>query len=155
MKRRPDRTKRSKASPRLSPKLEKALTSIAGWQFLVFLMLILLVWINEFNNIAARVFDLTPSTSDYFGGAILSAFVIIAGIITVGHTYVQQKKILSGFIVICSRCHKVKIEADVWQQIETFVSSQSDATFSHGLCPECFEKDVRDLNQQSDAPVPT
>lgn len=47
-------------------------------------------------------------------------------------------KTLSGLIPICARCKKVRDDQGLWNQIESYVSSHSDALFTHGLCPDCM-----------------
>jgi hypothetical protein len=44
---------------------------------------------------------------------------------------------LSGMLPICSHCKKIRDDDGYWNQVETYVSDHSDASFSHGLCPEC------------------
>ncbi|MFI5206989.1 MAG: hypothetical protein ACHQX4_03135 [Gemmatimonadales bacterium] len=47
---------------------------------------------------------------------------------------------LSGLLPICSNCKKIRDDAGYWQSVEHYVSAHSDATFSHGVCPDCFPK---------------
>ncbi len=49
-------------------------------------------------------------------------------------------KTLQGLLPICASCKKVRNDDGYWQQIELYVSDHSDATFSHGICPECMVK---------------
>ncbi len=49
-------------------------------------------------------------------------------------------KKLQGLLPICASCKKVRKDDGYWQQIELYVSDHSDATFSHGICPECMIK---------------
>ncbi len=49
-------------------------------------------------------------------------------------------KQLEGIIPICMYCKKIRDDGDYWQQLEKFISEHSDAYFSHGICPACFEK---------------
>ena len=51
-------------------------------------------------------------------------------------------KKLEGLLPICSYCKKIRGANDSWQQIETYVAKRSDAEFSHGICPECYESKV-------------
>ena len=46
-------------------------------------------------------------------------------------------KALRGLIPICSSCKRIREDSGYWNQIEDYLSSHSDAEFSHGLCPEC------------------
>jgi len=54
-----------------------------------------------------------------------------------------QKRSLSriaGLLPICSSCKKIRDDRGYWNQIETYISTHSEAMFSHSLCPECAEK---------------
>jgi DNA-binding response OmpR family regulator len=51
-----------------------------------------------------------------------------------------QVKTLRGFIPICAHCRRVRDDRNYWRQIEEYVSSQTEALFSHGLCPDCLAK---------------
>jgi CheY-like chemotaxis protein len=48
-------------------------------------------------------------------------------------------KELKGLIPICANCKKVRNDEGFWQQVESYISVRSDATFSHGICPDCIE----------------
>jgi hypothetical protein len=53
---------------------------------------------------------------------------------------------LEKILPICSYCKKIrKTDADPekiesWQQIESYIGNKTDTRFSHGICPECYEK---------------
>jgi PAS domain S-box-containing protein len=49
-------------------------------------------------------------------------------------------KTLSGLLPICASCKKIRDDKGYWNQIEGYIHKHSDATFSHGICPECTEK---------------
>ncbi|MCK5148104.1 hypothetical protein KAR48_15210 [bacterium] len=49
-------------------------------------------------------------------------------------------KLLSGLIPICAYCKKVRDDKGYWNQVETYIENHSDASFSHGYCPECLGK---------------
>jgi K+-sensing histidine kinase KdpD len=57
----------------------------------------------------------------------------------------EEIKILSGLLPICAWCKKVRDDDGYWTQIETYISSHSQASFSHGICPECRQKQLSDL----------
>jgi hypothetical protein len=44
---------------------------------------------------------------------------------------------LEGLLPICSVCKSIRNEAGAWEPLETFITSRSDADFTHGLCPKC------------------
>ncbi len=49
-------------------------------------------------------------------------------------------KRLEGLVAICMCCKKMRTGDDAWQRLEQYIGEHSDAVFSHGLCPECFEQ---------------
>lgn len=57
---------------------------------------------------------------------------------------------LSGLLPICASCKKIRDDKGHWGQIEQYISSHSEAKFTHGICPDCasslypeyFKKDV-------------
>jgi cell division protein FtsB len=49
-------------------------------------------------------------------------------------------KVLRGLIPICAGCKKVRDDQGYWSQVEKYVGEHSEATFSHGLCPDCAER---------------
>lgn len=51
-----------------------------------------------------------------------------------------ELKSLRGILPICSYCKKIRDEKGAWKQLEEYVSTHSEADFSHGICPECVEK---------------
>jgi len=52
----------------------------------------------------------------------------------------ENVKMLSGMLPICSSCKKIRDDKGYWSQIEAYVSQHSEAEFSHGICPECARK---------------
>ena len=49
---------------------------------------------------------------------------------------------LEGLLPICSYCKKIRDENDSWMPIEGYISTRTEAKFSHGACPSCIEKYV-------------
>jgi DNA-binding response OmpR family regulator len=53
---------------------------------------------------------------------------------------------LSGLLPICSYCKRIRRDdGHSWQQLEAYLSEHSEAEFSHGICPECYERAKKDL----------
>jgi len=57
--------------------------------------------------------------------------------------YTTQISQLESMLPICSYCKKVRDDNNYWQQVETYVSKHTGATFSHSVCPSCYDKVVR------------
>lgn len=54
-----------------------------------------------------------------------------------------QIKQLHGLLPICSYCKKIRDDRNYWRQVEDYVAEHSEAQFSHGICPDCYEKYVK------------
>ena len=50
----------------------------------------------------------------------------------------DQVNLLSGLLSICASCKRIKDERGAWQPMESYIQSRSEATFTHGLCPDCL-----------------
>ncbi len=121
---------------------------VALWQFMVFIMLICFVWASEVLNLPALYFGGTEEPLDIFRPFVLSAGIIVSAIITVGYTYMQQKHIIKGMLMICSMCQKVRINQDVWEEMDYYLSRSSLAFLSHGFCPDCYKKIVQSTDEK-------
>ena len=58
----------------------------------------------------------------------------------------DEIKILKGIIPICAHCKNVRDDKGFWQQVESYIDTHSDASFSHGICPDCAEKYYPEFN---------
>lgn len=58
-----------------------------------------------------------------------------------------QVKTLSGMLPICSYCKKIRDDKGYWEQLESYITKHSEALFSHGCCPECYKKAVREIEE--------
>ena len=52
----------------------------------------------------------------------------------------QEVKKLSGFLPICASCKKIRDDKGYWNQIEEYITTHSEAQFSHSICHECAKK---------------
>ena len=56
-------------------------------------------------------------------------------------------KQLEGIIPICMYCKKIRDDQQSWQQLESYISNHSEARFSHGMCPQCAEEQMKVLKE--------
>lgn len=55
----------------------------------------------------------------------------------------RQVRTLEGILPICSNCKKIRKEGakatdpGAWVPVDSYITSQSGAKISHGICPEC------------------
>jgi hypothetical protein len=58
---------------------------------------------------------------------------------------VAEVKELRGMLPICAWCKDVRGDVGDWEKIETYIAKNSHATFTHGVCPKCFRKQLASL----------
>jgi PAS domain S-box-containing protein len=49
-------------------------------------------------------------------------------------------KALRGLLPMCAWCKKIRNDKGYWQKVEIYIQEHSDASFTHGICPECLNK---------------
>jgi hypothetical protein len=47
---------------------------------------------------------------------------------------------LRGLLPICASCKSIRSDEGHWHRVETYVEQHSEATFTHGICPDCVQK---------------
>lgn len=50
-------------------------------------------------------------------------------------------KTLKGLIPMCAWCKKIRDDKGYWNRVEVYVKEHSDASFTHGICPTCLQKE--------------
>jgi DNA-binding response OmpR family regulator len=58
-------------------------------------------------------------------------------------TAMARVKQLQGLLPICAYCKRIRDDRNYWQQVEAYISTRTEAQFSHGVCPECSERWVK------------
>jgi sigma-B regulation protein RsbU (phosphoserine phosphatase) len=95
-----------------------------------------------------------PAAADELRARIQAGVRIVALHTALTHRVTELERLLSqvkelhGLLPICSYCKRVRNDQNYWQQVETYISERTGAMFSHGFCPDCFEKHVRPQIQE-------
>ena len=63
-------------------------------------------------------------------------------------------KSLSGLLPICSGCKKIRDDKGYWSQVESYIQQHSEATFTHGMCPDCIKKFFPELEEDNPGDSP-
>jgi len=139
--------------PHLGWSCRKPFEYIAFWQLAAFVALIGLIWANEVLNISGSVFGADPKCFNWLGASLITIFVIVIAIITITHTYIQQRRILQGILIICAYCKKVKVSEEAWQALDSYLTDKTLAEFSHGICPDCAQSLIREHENKTMQPA--
>ncbi len=62
-----------------------------------------------------------------------------------------EVRVLRGLLPICAHCKSIRNTEGNWQSVEQYVSERSDARFSHGICPFCFQKHYPEYAERTDS----
>jgi len=55
---------------------------------------------------------------------------------------------LRGLLPVCGWCKKIRDDQGAWVQLETYVSERTQAAFSHGICPDCAQRNFNEAGGQ-------
>ncbi len=62
----------------------------------------------------------------------------------------NKVKTLSGLLPICACCKKIRDDTGYWTRIESYLQKHSNAEFTHGLCPDCAQRTLKEFEQTMD-----
>ena len=62
-----------------------------------------------------------------------------------------EVKTLSGLLPICASCKKIRDDQGYWNRLETYIGKHSNVQFSHGYCPECYQKALLEVDRYAKA----
>ena len=96
------------------------------------------VWLKESTTFANAI----GLWSAYIVSALVSVLAAWQLNVAERQLYRAQREIrtLHGIVPICAECKSIRDEDGSWHQMEAYVASHTEARFSHGLCPTCFER---------------
>lgn len=112
--------------------------------------LIGMTWMNEFADLPHHLMGAQSTPVNWRES--LQESLIIFGIGFIFDRWFKRyvhhlKKHLDGMYTICSFCHSVRIQGR-WISIEDWMTSESETEVSHGLCPECLQREYPQLYVQ-------
>lgn len=57
----------------------------------------------------------------------------------------EEISTLSGLIPVCASCRRIRDDEGFWSRFETYVAKHTGAQITHGLCPECAARAIKEL----------
>ncbi len=52
----------------------------------------------------------------------------------------EKVKTLHELLPICAWCKRIRDDKGYWSQVEAYIHEHTGADFTHGICPDCLEK---------------
>jgi hypothetical protein len=62
----------------------------------------------------------------------------------------SEIKVLGTLLPICAECKKIRDERGIWHPLEAYIGQRSNTHFSHGYCPECYRRALKDAGLTED-----
>lgn len=50
----------------------------------------------------------------------------------------EEVKVLSGMLPMCSNCKKIRNDEGYWDAVDTYITTHADVQISHSICPDCL-----------------
>jgi hypothetical protein len=82
----------------------------------------------------------------------LGSIFVFVGVQVQSRLMSEVQNTLQGILPICCKCNKIRnAESDprdslAWKRIEEYLTERTKVGFTHGLCPECFAGEIRELD---------
>jgi DNA-binding response OmpR family regulator len=55
----------------------------------------------------------------------------------------DEVKALQRLLPVCGACKKRRKDKEFWRQLESYLRDHSEADCTYGVCPDCYEKEMR------------
>lgn len=128
-----------------------------AWQVTLYILAVIFM-----ANLSPMVDSLLHPDIPYFhmehlivGGINAAVCIVVFGLLLfhVRSLNKAMEKInkLELFLAICSYCKRIRMpdsdpkNMESWRWIESYITEKTTTEFSHGVCPECFEKNFGPL----------
>ncbi len=115
---------------------------VVYYESAAFAFVIVLIWLDEFLDIPSHFLGAEQTPVNWRESLFESLMIVLLCLVVVKLTnnLFQRMKYLEGLLPICASCRRIRGEQGDWQPLEFYIQEQSDAEFTHGICPECAEK---------------
>lgn len=111
------------------------------FEWVGFALLIAVLWFNEIADLPHGVFGFQETPVNWRESLLETALVLaLAGAVAgLTRVVVKRLKYLEGFLIFCAGCKRVRHEGK-WISVDSYIRDQSEASVTHGLCPDCLER---------------
>jgi hypothetical protein len=112
-----------------------------------FSLMIVLSWLTELLHIPHLIFG-EPFTPNWHRALIRTVVILLiwGWVHWITRRLLKRLHYLEEFLRICGWCRRV-CDHDKWLTMEDYFSSKFDMRTTHGMCPDCLAKAVKDLEQ--------
>ena len=133
---------------------KKTSTGILWVEAAAFSTLIGLSWLTEALRLPQALFG-EQFNPNYHRAALRSIIILMiwSWVYLVTRRLLKRLHHLEEFLRVCGWCRKV-CDQNEWMDMERFFNSKFDTKTTHGMCPDCLKKKVREMTAKKPLPSP-
>jgi hypothetical protein len=120
---------------------DSRLTKIVMYQNLGFLTVIILCYLDELLKLPTLLFSDHPFTFVHRRPTLEMLLFLAVWMLVSGSTQRLLKRVqhLEDFMRVCAWCRRIDYKGE-WMRMEDFMQQGFDTPTTHGICPECLER---------------
>jgi len=133
-------------------KIIPRLTTVLSYQSFGFLAIIALCWLNSLLGLPSLILEGHPQASDLESPVLQMLLILAVWLLVSASTRRNLEKLrqLESFLRVCSWCYHIEHKGE-WITLENFFEQGFDTPTTHGICPECLEKQMESLQRAKQA----
>jgi len=118
-----------------------------------FSLMIVFSWLTEALHIPHLIFD-EPFTPNWHRAIIRTVVILLiwGWVHWITRRLLKRLHHLEEFLRVCSWCRKVGHNEE-WLTMEDYLNSKFATHTTHGMCPECVGKIVKELDEKAGPPL--
>lgn len=124
------------------------LERIVFYQHFGFLAIIAICFLDELLKLPSLIFSDHPFAF-VFRRSTLDMLLVLAVWLLVSRStrrVLERIRYLEGFLRVCSWCRRINYHGD-WMRLEDFMQQGFDTPTTHGICPECLQRQKEAIAQ--------
>jgi hypothetical protein len=126
-------------------------TGVLWVEAIAFSLLIVLSWLTELLRFPHLIYgeDFHPNWTRAFLRTLVIVLIWV-WVYLATRQLLKRLHYLEEFVRVCSWCRNVCHDGH-WLPMEKFLNSQFETKTTHGMCPDCLKKQVKDLQAKNKA----
>ena len=124
------------------------LTRIVIYQNLGFLAIMVLCYLDELLQLPSLIFADHPFDFVYRRSMLEMLLFLAVWLLVSGSTRRLLKRVqhLEAFMRVCAWCRRIDCRGE-WMRLEDFMKQGFDTSTTHGICPECLQRQKEAIDQ--------
>ena len=113
-----------------------------------FLAIIVLCYLDELLKLPSLVFSGHPFDFMYRRATLEMLLFLAVWLLVSGSTrrLVNRVRQLEDFMRVCAWCRRIDYKGE-WMRLEDFMQEGFDTPTTHGICPECLERQKKAIER--------